>query len=86
MAKIEDALEEKAGGQRRVTCRKVRAFAASPVDGWDRAALRREQPASESVKELQNRLIISAESSKRGKVWTYRSARKVTETSLGSWT
>jgi hypothetical protein len=52
-----------------------RAVAASPVDGRDRAALRREQLASDRGKDRQNRLIISAESSKRGQVWTYRSAR-----------
>jgi hypothetical protein len=75
MAEPEAALEGKVRGQRRVTCRTVQAVAASPPDGWDSAALWREQLASDRVKARQNRLINSAGSSERGQVWTYLPAQ-----------
>jgi hypothetical protein len=40
-AELEAALERKAGCQRRVTCRRVRAVVTAPADGRDREALRR---------------------------------------------
>jgi hypothetical protein len=74
-AEVQVALEGKAGGQRRVTYRTVRAVAATPPDGRDLVALRREQLASDRVKPRQNRLIISAWSSEDDRVWLYRSTR-----------
>jgi hypothetical protein len=70
-AELEAALERKTGGQRRVTCRTVRAVVAVPSDGRDRLALRRARLASDRVKARQNRLINSAGSSERDEVWTY---------------
>jgi hypothetical protein len=58
MAELEAALERKARGQWRVTCRTVRAVAAAPPDRRQRATLRREQLASDRVKARQKRLII----------------------------
>jgi hypothetical protein len=74
-ADLEAALEGKAGGQRRVTCRRVRVVAAAAPDGRDCAALRREQLVSDRVKARQNRVLNSAGSRERGQVWTYRPAR-----------
>jgi hypothetical protein len=74
-AELEAALEGRAGCQLRVTCRTVRAVAAAPPDGRDRAALRREELASDGAKAHQNRLINSARSSECDHVWTYSPAR-----------
>jgi hypothetical protein len=41
-----------------VTCQTVRAVAAAPPERRERAALRREQLASDRVKARQKRLII----------------------------
>jgi hypothetical protein len=60
MADLEAAVEGKAGGQQHVTCRTMRAVAVAPPDGQDRAALRREQLASDRVKSCQNRFTNSA--------------------------
>jgi hypothetical protein len=73
MAELEAALEEKAEAttaalkeegseaecQRRVTCRRVRMVAAIAPDDRYRAALRREQLASDRVEDRQSRLIDS---------------------------
>jgi hypothetical protein len=69
---LEAALERKAGGQRRVTFRTVRAVAAAPQDCRDRAALRRQHLASDRVKARQNRLTNSAGFNEGDRVWLYR--------------
>jgi hypothetical protein len=102
MAELEAALEEKAEAttaalkeegseaeyQRRVTCRRVRVVAAAALDDPDRAALRREQLASDRVEARQNRLIDSTGVTESDRVRPYRPARnrKVTKASLGSST
>jgi hypothetical protein len=58
-AELEAALERKAGAQRRVTWRTVRVVTAAAPDRRKRAALRREQLASDRVKAHQKRLITS---------------------------
>jgi peptidoglycan hydrolase CwlO-like protein len=74
MAELEAALEEKAEAttaahkeegseaecQRRVICRRVRMVAAAAPDDRDRAALRREQLASNRVGARQNHLVGAA--------------------------
>jgi hypothetical protein len=62
-AELVAAREGKAGSQRRVICRTVRAVAATPPDGRNRAALWREQLASDRVKGRQNRMTNSTDSS-----------------------
>jgi peptidoglycan hydrolase CwlO-like protein len=99
LAELEAPLEEKAEAttaalkedsdgecQRRLTCQRARMVAAVAPDGRDRAALRREQLASDRVKARQNRLSSSAGFSEGDRVRLYRPARnsKVTEASLGS--
>jgi hypothetical protein len=92
-AEIEAALEGKAEvtiaapeddseakGQRRVTCRRVRVVAAAAPDGRDRAALRREQLASDRVEARQNRLTNSAGFNEGDRVWLYRPTRNTGKT------
>jgi hypothetical protein len=67
-SELEAALLGKAGGQRRVTCRRVRVVAAAAPDGRDRAAQRRGSCASDRMKARQNRLISLAESREHDQV------------------
>jgi hypothetical protein len=62
--------------------------AAAALDDRDRAALRREQLASDRVEAHQNRLIDSTGVTEGDRVRPYRPARnrKVTKASLGSTT
>jgi hypothetical protein len=66
----------------------VRVVAAAAPDDRDRAALRREQLASDRVEARQNRLIDSTGVTEGDRVRPYRPARnrKVAKASLGSTT
>jgi hypothetical protein len=61
--------------QRRVTCRRVRVVAAVAPDDGERAALRREQLASDRAKARQNRLTNMAGLNEGDRVWLYRPIR-----------
>jgi hypothetical protein len=67
--------DSEAEGQRRVTCRRVRVVTAAP-DSRDRAALRREQLASDRMKARQIRLTNSAVFNEGDRVWLYCPTRK----------
>jgi hypothetical protein len=62
-------------GQRRASCRRVGVVAAATPDGRDRAALTKEQLASDRVKARQDRLANSAGFSEGDHVWPYRPTR-----------
>jgi hypothetical protein len=68
--------ESEAEGQRRASCRRVLIVAAAAPDGRLRAALRREQLASDRVKALQDRLANSAGFSEGDHLWPYRPTPK----------
>jgi hypothetical protein len=72
---LETALKGKAGGQWRVTCRRVRAVAACTPDGRDRVAQWREQLARDRVKARQNRVTNSSGFNEGHRVWLYRPTR-----------
>jgi hypothetical protein len=62
--------------QRRVTCRRVRIFAAAAPDDRERAALREGQLTSNQVEARQNRRIDSIGVTEGDLVLPYRPARK----------
>jgi hypothetical protein len=58
-----------------VTCRRVRVVAAAAPDGQDRAALRREQLASDRATAHRNSLKNSAGFNEGDQVWLHRPTR-----------